>query len=91
MGARSPALARAAARMPEPSSFELLDFVVPVQADPSAYERLVVERVRPGGEVIRWHISGPAAEPGMLACEAVVYTPAAPDGDRAADAQPQAP
>ncbi|KAJ1627651.1 hypothetical protein T492DRAFT_1023124 [Pavlovales sp. CCMP2436] len=65
---------RAAA--PEPSSrFELLEFSLAVQSDPTEYERLVLARAGPDSEVIRWHISGPAAEPGLLACEAVVLRP----------------
>jgi hypothetical protein len=61
---------------PEPSSrFELLEFSLAVQSDPTEYERLVLVRAGPDSEVIRWHISGPAAQPGLLACEAVVLRP----------------
>jgi hypothetical protein len=55
--------------------FELLEFTLPVQKDPTEYERLVRARAGSSSELIRWHISGPAAEQGMLKCEAVVLRP----------------
>lgn len=74
--------------MSAPSSFELIEFELPVQPDPSEYERLVLSQVGPGDEVVRWHISGPAAEPGMLSCEAVVYRQELAERARARREQP---
>lgn len=73
------------------SPFELLEFTVPVQADPSNYERLVLTQAGPTDEVIRWHISGPAAEAGMLTCEAVVYRPPSVDAARPPGGASEAP
>jgi hypothetical protein len=75
------------------SRFELLEFELPVQSDPTAYERLVALRAGQASEVIRWHISGPAAQRGMLLCEAVVLRPAyaAPEDERPRSASGEEP